>query len=87
MRSVIIMLSLAVLPACDVQNNATGNTVTVTYDKQEIRRKASEASRAAREAAVGAGNVAASTGRAIKREVGDIDVDIDVRRTRNEKAE
>ncbi len=84
---IVLILSLAALTACDVRNDTTGNTVTVTYDKQEIRRKASEAGRAAREAAVGAGNVAASTGRAIKREVGDIDVDVDVKRTRTEKTE
>ena len=81
----LIILSLAALPACDVQNSDTGNTVTVTYDKQEIRRKAREAGRAARDVAVGTGNIAASTGRAIKREVGDIDVE--VRRTRTDKAE
>jgi hypothetical protein len=31
----------------------------------------------------GVGNVAVSTGRAVKEEVGDIDVDVDVNRTRS----
>lgn len=83
----IPLLPLVLLSACDVRNDTAGNTVTVTYDKQEIRRKAAAAGRAAREAAIGAGNVAASAGRAVKREVGDIDVDVDVKRTRTEKAE
>ena len=40
------------------------------------------AGRTAWEVASGVGNVAATTGRAIKNEVGDIDVDVDVTRNR-----
>jgi hypothetical protein len=56
--------------------------VTVEYSKQEIRKTAREAGRTAREVASGLGNVAVTTGSAIKNEVGDIDVDVDVTRSR-----
>lgn len=83
----IFLFPLLILSACDVRNDPAGNTLTITYDKQEIRQKAAAASRAARDAAKVAGNVAASTGRAVKREVGDIDVKVDVKRTRSDTTE
>jgi type IV secretory pathway TrbL component len=70
------------LSACNVESDAANERVTVEYNKQEIREKARAAGRTAREVASGVGNVAASTGRAIKNEVGDVDVDVNVSRTK-----
>lgn len=81
MRVVMAGLTLA-LGACSVDADSTNEQVTVEYNKQEIRETARSAGRTAREVASGVGNIAATTGRAISNEVGDIDVDVDVRRNR-----
>ena len=83
----IIPLMLLTLAACDVDNDAANEKVTVTYDRERIREGAADAGRAARDVATGVGNVAESTGDAIEREVGDVDVDVDVRRNRDSDAE
>ena len=80
-RSTILALTL-LLGACSVDTDSTNEQVTLEYNKQEIRKAAREATRTAREVASGVGNVAATTGRAISNEVGDIDVDVDVSRNR-----
>lgn len=77
----LLLMPLLSLAACDIQDDPASKTVTVTYNKQEIRERARKAGRVAKEVAVGVGNVTATTGRAVKREIGDIDVD--VRRTRD----
>ena len=78
------LLSVA---ACSVDSDAENEQVTLQYNKQQIRDRAEKAGRTAREVASGLGNVAATTGRAIKNEVGDVDVDVDVKRTRPQKTE
>ena len=77
----LTMLVLLSTAACNVQTDQANEQVTVEYNKQEIREKAVKAGRTAKEVASGVGNVAVTTGRAIKNEVGDVDVDVDVRRT------
>ena len=77
----IFPLGLLALTACNVDSDAANEQVTVEYNKQEIRETARKAGRTAKEVASSVGNVAATTGRAIKNEVGDVDVDVDVRRT------
>jgi hypothetical protein len=52
--------------------------MTVQYNQQRIEK----AARTARDGGTAAGNVAATTGRAVRNEIGDIDVD--VRRPRAE---
>jgi hypothetical protein len=79
----IIPLLLLTLAACDVDNDAANEKVTVTYDRERIKEGAADAGRAAKDVATGVANVAESTGDAIEREVGDVDVDVDVRRTRD----
>ena len=81
MRTAAAILTFA-LCACNIDTDSANEQVTVEYNKQEIGRTAREAGRAAREVTSGLGNVAATTGRAIKNEVGDIDVDVDVTRNR-----
>jgi len=78
----ILILPLLALGACDVDNDSANNQVSVTFDKAAIRDTKEEAGKVAS----GLGNVASSTGRAIKDEVGDIDVDVDVTRNRSDKA-
>ena len=78
----ILLIPLLALGACDVDNDSANNQVSVTFDKQAIR----DAKEEAGEVAAGLGNVASSTGKAIKDEVGDIDVDVDVSRNRNRDA-
>ena len=85
MRKMILMLPLLALGACDVDNDSANNQVSVTYDREAIN----DTKEAAGEVASGVGNVAESTGKAIKDEVGDVDVDVDVdvNRTRSTEAE
>ena len=79
---IIFTLPLLALAACNVDNDAANDKVTLEYDEQRIKNTARATARTAKEVGSAAGNVAASTGRAIKKEVGDVDVDVDVRRRR-----
>ena len=72
-----VPLTLLLLAACGVENDPENEKVSVTYDREKIK----EAGRTAKDVARSAGNVAETTGEAIKKEVGDVDVDVDVRRT------
>ena len=83
----LISSSLLLMGACSVDPDTANEQVTVEYNKQEIKKTAREAGRAARDVASGVGNVAATTGRAIRDEVGDVDVDVKVRRNRDAAAE
>ena len=76
---ILFMLPLLALGACDVDNDSANNQISVTFDKEAINDTKEEAGKVAGSL----GNVASSTGRAIKDEVGDIDVDVDVTRNRN----
>ena len=76
-----LLLPLLALGACDVDNDSANNQISVTFDKEAINDTKEEAGRVAS----GLGNVAASTGKAIKDEVGDIDVDVDVSRNRSDQ--
>ena len=79
MKLVHLFLALLMLSACGVENDPANDQVTVTYDEERIEK----AGRAAKDVAVSAGNVAESTGKAIKKEVGDIDVDVRVSRNKD----
>jgi hypothetical protein len=83
---IILSVPLLMVGACNVDNDAANDRVTVKYDQNKIERAAAATARTAKEVGSGVGNVAVSTGRAIKNEVGDIDVDVDVRRKRTEEA-
>ena len=83
---IILTFPLLMVGACNVDNDPENDRVTVKYDQNKIERAAAATARTAKEVGAGVGNVAASTGRAIKNEVGDIDVDVDVRRKRAEDA-
>lgn len=76
----IATAALLLLAACGVDNDPANEKVTVTYDKERIKK----AGRAAKDVAVSAGNVAESTAKAVKKEVGDVDVDVRVKRTKPE---
>ena len=86
MRPILPLAALLLLTACDVDNNPESEQVTVTYDKERIKETAADTARTAKDVAEGVGNVAESTGEAIKEEVGDVDVDVSVRRNRDEEA-
>lgn len=75
-----------VLAACSVDSDSANDQMTVQYNEQRIRDAAARTARTAREVGTAAGNVAATTGRAIGNEVGDVDVDVDVRRNRPDPA-
>ena len=77
----IVPLAILALGACDVDSDPDNEQVTVTYDRERIKESAADAARTTKDVARGVGNVAETTGDAIKREVGDVDVDVDVRRT------
>jgi hypothetical protein len=77
-RLILPIAAVLALGACDVDNDPANEQVTVNYDREKIR----EAGRTAKDVASSVGNVAESTGKAIKKEVGDVDVDVSVRRNR-----
>ncbi len=80
---IVALFPLVLLAACDVNNDASNDQLTVEYNQQQIERGAQEAASTARSVAAGVGNVAQSAGRAIENEVGDIDVDVNVSRDRS----
>jgi hypothetical protein len=75
-------LPLLMLGACNVDNDTANDKVTVKYDQKKIEHAAAATARTVKVVGSAAGNVAATTGRAIKKEVGDVDVDVDVKRRR-----
>jgi hypothetical protein len=79
----IIALALLPLAGCDVDNDSANDQVRIEYNQQRIEDAASSAARTAEEIGSGVGNVAVTAGRAVRNEVGDIDVDVDVSRNRS----
>ncbi len=91
---------IATIEGDKIRLSANGNAAVLLEEEQggeaisdkglwnwnKIERAAAATARTAKEVGSGVGNVAVSTGRAIKKEVGDIDVDVDVRRKRTEEA-
>jgi len=82
MRPIFALLLLP-LAGCDVDNDSANDQVRIEYNQQRIEDAARATARTAKEVGSGVGNVAVSTGRAVKNEVGDIDVDVDVTRNRS----
>lgn len=78
----IFALPLLALAGCDVDSDSANGQVRLEYNQQQIEDAAADTARAAEEVGAGVGNVAASAGRAVRNEVGDIDVDVDVKRDR-----
>ena len=83
MRIVPIAMLLA-LAGCDVANDPEKDQVTVTYDEARIKDAADTTKRTAREVGTGVVNVTKGTARVIKKEVGDVDVDVKVSRKPSE---
>jgi hypothetical protein len=79
MRAIIVLVMLS-LAGCSVDNDPANDQVTVKYDEAKIKKSAATAGRTAKEVGSGIANVANDTGKAIKREVGDVDVDVKVSR-------
>ncbi|MEO7177289.1 MAG: hypothetical protein ABIW83_00455 [Allosphingosinicella sp.] len=82
----IFALPLLALAGCNVDNDSANDQVRFEYNQQRIEDAAAATARAAKEVGAGVGNVAVSTGRAVKKEVGDIDVDVDVTRNRSDRS-
>ena len=80
----ILALPLLAAAGCNVDNDTTNDQMTLEYNQQRIEDAAAATARTAKEVGSSVGNVAATTGRAIGNEVGDIDVDLNVTRNRAE---
>lgn len=80
----IFALPFLALAGCDVDNDSANDQVRLEYNQQRIEDAARATARTAEEVGSSVGNVAVSTGRAVKEEVGDIDVDVDVSRNRSQ---
>jgi hypothetical protein len=80
---ILFALPLLTLAACNVQNDTANDQMTLTYNQERIEQGVSDAANATEDAASSVGNIAVSTGHAIRNEVGDIDVDVDVNRNRS----
>ncbi|HEX8240360.1 MAG TPA: hypothetical protein VF574_11535 [Allosphingosinicella sp.] len=85
MRLIFALVPLA-LAGCDIDNDSANDQVRLEYNQQRIEDAAAATARTAGEVGASVGNVAADTGRAIKKEVGDIDVDVDVTRNPSQGA-
>jgi hypothetical protein len=83
---ILFALPLLIAGGCNVDNDTANDKLTVKYDQKKIERAASTTAHAARQVGTAAGHVAAATGRAVKKEVGDVDVDVKVRRKRSDEA-
>lgn len=83
---IILALPLLALAGCDVASDSGNDQVRIGYNEQRIEDAAAATARAAEEVGESVGNVAVDTGRAIRKEVGDIDVDVDVTRNRSQPA-
>lgn len=84
MRPILVpIFTLPLIAGCNVDNDSANDQVRLEYNQQRIEDAARATARTAREVGAGVGNVAVSTGRAVKKEVGDIDVDVDVTRNRS----
>lgn len=81
MRMILALPLLAA--ACNVNNDSANDTMTIEYNQERIEDAASDVANTAKDVASGAGNVLQETGEAVGNEVGDIDVDVDVNRTRS----
>lgn len=86
MRLIPIAIVVA-LGGCDVANEPEKDQVTVTYDEARIKKAADTTKRTAREVGTGVVNVTKGTAEVIKREVGDVDVDVKVSRKPREAAQ
>ena len=76
----ILAAPLLLVAACGVDNDTRNDQVTLEYDASEIENAAAEVGNTAERAAQDVGDAARNTGREIRNEIGDIDVDVDVRR-------
>ena len=86
MRLALIFFCMAAT-SCNVDRDGQNQQVTIEYNEQQIRDTANKAGRTVEKVAAGVGNVAAAAGGAIKNEVGSIDVDLNVNRTRPQSNE
>ena len=82
----ILAFPLLLLAACNFENDSANDQMRLDYNEQRIRDAAAATARTTRDVAAGVGNVAVSTGRAAKNEIGDVDVDVDVTRNRSRAA-
>lgn len=80
---IILMLPLLLAAGCNVDNDEANDQMTLEYNQERIEDAAASAANTAEEIGASLGNVAESTGQAISNEVGDIDVDVNVNRTRD----
>ena len=86
MRIMPIAMLLA-LAGCDVANDPEKDQVTVTYDEARIKKAAETTQRTAKQVGTGVVNVTKGTAQVIKKEVGDVDVDVKVSRKPAEPAQ
>jgi hypothetical protein len=80
MRLALALPLLLLAAGCSVQKDGGNDQVTIQYNEQRIRDAASEAVQTTRNVGRSVGNVAEGTVGAIRNEVGDIDVDVNVTR-------
>ena len=83
MRKLLLLL-LLVPSGCDVANDTDKDQVTVRYDEARIRKSAADTARAAKAVGNGVAHIASGTARVVKDEVGDVDVDVKISRSRPE---
>ena len=84
---ILFVLPLLAAAACSVDNDSANDQMTLEYNQERIEDAAGDVADATENFAEGAGNVAVTTGRAIENEVGDIDVEVDINRNRQDNSQ
>ena len=74
------------LAGCDIVNEPEQDKVTVTYDEERIKNATETTKRTANQVGTGVVIVTKGAAQVIKREVGDVDVDVKVTRTPSDPA-
>lgn len=80
----ILALPLLLVAACSVDSDGRNDTVTVDFNDNAVEQTAEDLGNVAEGAASSVGNAASEAGTAIKDEVTNIDVDIDVDRNKQD---
>jgi hypothetical protein len=83
MRILFAVPLLLLLGACDVDDDAANDQVSIQYDEQEARNTASSAANTAQNIGGAIVNDVSQSADKVQNKVGDVDVDVDVDRNAN----
>lgn len=77
---ILFAVPLLLLGACDVDNDAANDQITIQYNEEEARNTAADVGNAAENIGGAIANDVGRTADKVQNKVGDVDVDVDVNR-------